>query len=138
MSVAGVGMVAAFAASISRVASGNALKFAFELSGTDQGFARFWLVHADGTVDMCLKHPGFDEDLKVTADIRRFVETCRGFRSLEREIARGAIRLDGPARLKRAFPAWLRASPLASHPRCRSGPEQALDSRTRAAKARAA
>ncbi|MFP3921296.1 MAG: winged helix-turn-helix transcriptional regulator [Dichotomicrobium sp.] len=99
---------------------------AFEFSGTDKGFSRFWLVCTDGTVDMCLKHPGYETDVKVMADIRRFVEAWRGFRSLRQEIANGAIRLEGPSSLTRAFPDWLLLSALAPFPRRRRGEEQAL------------
>lgn len=106
----------------------------FEFSGTHKGFSRFWLVNTDGTVDMCLKHPGHDVDVKVMAEIRRFVEAWRGFRSLKEEIAKGAIRLQGPSTLTRAFPDWLLLSALSPFPRCRSGREQALAGKTKRAK----
>lgn len=108
----------------------------FEFTGTDKGFGRFWLINFGGKVDMCLKHPGFDADLKVMADIRRFVEAWRGFRSLKREIAQGAIRLDGPAELRRAFPSWVLFSALSPYPRCRSGSDHGLGRRTKDEKAK--
>jgi len=98
----------------------------FEFSGIDKGFARFWLVDHDGKVDMCLKNPGYETDVKVMADMRRFVEAWRGFRSMRHEIANGAIRLEGPSDLTRAFPDWLLCSALAPFPRLRCGKEQAL------------
>lgn len=106
----------------------------FEFSGTDKGFQRFWLINTDGKVDMCLKHPGYDVDIKVMSEIRRFVETWRGFRSLRQEIATGAIRLEGPVKLKRAFPDWLLLSALSPYPRCRSGTEQSLTNKAEASK----
>jgi len=106
---------------------------AFEFTGIDRGYARFWLVHEDGRVDMCLKHPGFDETVRVSSDIRRFVEAWRGFRSLRDEIAAGHIRVDGASRHARAFPNWLMLSALAPVPRCQPGPEQQLASRSKAA-----
>lgn len=84
----------------------------------------------DDVVDMCLKHPGYDVDLKVMSDIRRFVEAWRGFRALKQEIAAGAIRLEGSSKHQRTFPDWLLLSALSTHPRCRSGEEQALVSKT--------
>jgi len=102
----------------------------FEFTGTDKGFSRFWLVNTDGIVDMCLKHPGYEVDLKVMSEIRRFVETWRGFRQIKREIAAGAIRLEGPTKHKRAFPDWLLMSALSPYPRCRSGEEKALIGKT--------
>jgi hypothetical protein len=98
----------------------------FEFSGIDKGFARFWLINTDGKVDMCLKHPGFEVDIKVMSDIRHFVEAWRGFRSMQSEIVKGVIRLEGPAKLKRAFPDWLLLSALSPFPRRRPGDERAL------------
>lgn len=98
----------------------------FEFTGTPTAFARFWLVNRDGVVDMCLKHPGLESDVTVRADIRRFVEAWRGFRSLRKEIASGAIVVDGPPALCRAFPDWLLLSALAVYPRCRDGAELTL------------
>lgn len=85
----------------------------FQFTGTDKGLSRFWLVNTDGMVDMCLKHPGYDVDITLVAEIRRFVEAWRGFRSLKKEIANGRIRLEGPTKLKRVFPNWLLLSALA-------------------------
>ncbi len=98
----------------------------FEFPGSPSELKRFWLVSTDGKVEMCLKHPGFEVDLKVVAEIRRFVEAWRGFRALRDEIAAGKIRLEGSAAARRAFPDWLRLSALAPFPRLRDGEEQAL------------
>lgn len=107
----------------------------FEFTGAPTDCRRFWLVNTDGVVDMCLKHPGFDVDLKVMSDLRLFVEAWRGFRSLRQEIAAGTVRLEGPSRLRRAFPDWLLLSALASYPRCRSGAELELAAKTSRPKA---
>ena len=101
----------------------------FEFSGTPDEFKRFWIVSAGGEVEMCLKNPGFDSDLLVQADLRRFTEAWRGIRDLREEIRRGRIRLSGPPRLKRAFPGWLKLHVLASLPRRAPGRETRLCSR---------
>lgn len=98
----------------------------FEFTGAPADLRRFWLINTDGMVDMCLKHPGFDVDLKVMADLRHFIEAWRGFRPLRQEIAAGKIRLEGASEHKRAFPDWLLLSALSHHPRCRAGAEQNL------------
>ena len=98
----------------------------FKFSGAPKDLERFWLVHRDGTMEMCLKDPDLDVDLLVTADLRLFVEAWRGFRDLGKEIGRGRIRLDGPERLCRDFPRWLQLSALASYPRMRGGRERRL------------
>ncbi len=98
----------------------------FEFGGIKKGYHRFWLVHTDGVVDMCLKHPGFDTDILLSAEIRRFVETWRGFRDLREEIYTGHIKLEGPVDLKRQFPDWLLLSALAPYRRKRAGRERRL------------
>lgn len=98
----------------------------FEFSGLPQGYRRFWLLNEDGTVDMCLKPPGFDVDVKVFAEIRRFVEAWRGFRSLDAEIGQGTIRVEGSRACRKALPRWLLGSSLADEPRQKPGKERAV------------
>jgi DNA-binding HxlR family transcriptional regulator len=98
----------------------------FDFTGAPADCRRFWLVNTDGVVDMCLKDPGYDVDLTVYSDLRRFVEAWRGFRSLRREIADGRVRLEGRSVLKRDFPKWLQLHVLAPYPRLRNGVERTL------------
>jgi DNA-binding HxlR family transcriptional regulator len=97
-----------------------------EFTGAPRDCRRFWLVHEDGRVEMCLKHPGFEVDLRVLSDIRVFVEAWRGIRNLRTEIGAGRVRVLGPARLCRQFPAWLQLSQLSPFPRKRPGRELRL------------
>ncbi|MEM9388058.1 MAG: helix-turn-helix domain-containing protein [Pseudomonadota bacterium] len=87
----------------------------FEFSGCQHEYGRFWLVCESEKVDMCLKHPGYDTDVLVKADIRRFVEAWRGFRDLREEIAAGRVVVHGTPAQIRAFPDWLLLSSLAPH-----------------------
>tara|TARA_R110002096_G_scaffold6133_4_gene27974 strand:- start:2300 stop:3028 length:729 start_codon:yes stop_codon:yes gene_type:complete len=98
----------------------------FEFSGAPSDFQRFWLIKKDGKMDMCLKHPGFETDLLVKADLLRFIETWRGFRDLRQEIRRSKIRLTGPQALKKQFPDWLMLSMFADIERKASGRERRL------------
>lgn len=98
----------------------------FEFAGAPADCQRFWLVCTDGTVDMCLKDPGYEPDLLIEAELRPFVECWRGFRDLKTELRRGTVRLTGPRELKRAFPDWLLLSALSPYPRKRAGREQEL------------
>ncbi|MEQ8230325.1 MAG: helix-turn-helix domain-containing protein [Gammaproteobacteria bacterium] len=100
-------------------------------SGGPDGGCVFWLVNETDRVEMCLQDPGFEVDLVVSAELVRFVETWRGFRPLADEIARGRIRLAGPAALKQAFPRWLLLSSLARVERQRQGRELATCRRSR-------
>lgn len=102
------------------------MEFAF--TGTPTEFRRFWLVHEGGAVDMCLKHPGFEVDIEVHANIRCFIEAWRGFRDLRHEIESGRIRVEGPTELRRAFPDWLSLSALAPYKRTRTAQRVARDS----------
>lgn len=103
----------------------------FEFTGAPAEYKRFWLVHTDGKVDMCLKNPGFEADLLINADLRQFVETWRGFRDLRTEIRSSRIQLTGPRALKKAFPGWLLLSSLAPYERKNGGREQRLYADTR-------
>jgi DNA-binding HxlR family transcriptional regulator len=98
----------------------------FEFSGVPTGFGRFWLVNTDRKLDMCLKDPGFETNLMIKSDLRRFVETWRGFRDLSEEIRCHRILLSGPKDLKRAFPGWLMLSGLAQYQRKKVGSERRL------------
>lgn len=104
----------------------------FELAGSARGDSRFWIIVDGEETDVCIRPPGHEPDLRITADVRRFVEAWRGFRSLRQEIARGHIRVQGSAKLRRAFPGWLLLSSLAHVPRERPGRERSLSRRARA------
>lgn len=96
----------------------------FVFDGTPASLRRFWLVHEGGAVDMCLKHPGFDVDVTASSDLRLFIEAWRGIRDMKAEIRRGAIRLDGTAAHRKAFPRWLLLSALSPFPRLQNGDEK--------------
>lgn len=98
----------------------------FQFDGAPADCRRFWLVNDIAGVDMCLKDPGFEVDLRVRADMRLFIEAWRGFRDLRAEIRRGRILVIGPARLVRQLPQWLKLSMLAPYPRKRAGRERGL------------
>ncbi|MEZ5331215.1 MAG: helix-turn-helix domain-containing protein [Thermoanaerobaculia bacterium] len=98
----------------------------FSFTGAPKECDRFWIVHRDGDVEMCVKDPGLDADVAVSSDLRLFVEAWRGLRDLRREIGAGRIRVDGPPRLCRQLPDWLLLSQLAPYPRRRPGRERRL------------
>ena len=107
----------------------------FEFTGVPGRLCkRFWILKQDDALDVCIKHPGYEIDLRVSADLRRFVEAWRGIRSLEGELAAGRIRLEGSRALKRAFPRCLLLSIAAPVPRERAGRERTTRRRTTAAR----
>jgi DNA-binding HxlR family transcriptional regulator len=87
-----------------------------ELDFTDAAARQrtFWLVCKDGSVDVCLQPPGFEVDLAVTTSVRTLAEIWRGHRPMGPEISAGRLRLEGAAKLRRAFPSWLLLSTFAS------------------------
>ena len=101
----------------------------FEFTGAPDDWRRFWIVNTDGKIEMCIEHPGFDIDLTIKSDLRRFVEAWRGIRPLKAELAAGRITLAGPKKLQRAFPNWILLSALAHVGRERSGRERTIAKR---------
>lgn len=67
---------------------------------------RVWLLIEHGHGEVCKKHPGFDEDLLVTADTEAFVRWHLGRLSWAAAIREHRIQVDGPTTLARAFPSW--------------------------------
>jgi DNA-binding HxlR family transcriptional regulator len=74
---------------------------------------RYWLVHCDGSVDVCVKDPGFDPAVRVSTRVRTLAEVWRGLRSLRGEVRAGTMTLQGPAQYRRALPQWLLLSAYA-------------------------
>ena len=83
---------------------------AFEFADQPVKKRYYWILAENKKVQACLKHPGFDEDLRVIAKLRSLTYAWRGFVSLRDEIAKGNVRVLGPAKLARAFPDWLLGS----------------------------
>lgn len=95
----------------------------FEFTGAPKDCRRFWLVNDGGTVDMCLKHPGFEVDVTVRSDLRLFIEAWRGIRDMRGEIRARRIQVIGPSALRKQLPDWLMLSILANYPRRVTGRE---------------
>ena len=73
-----------------------------------------WLVLDRGEPSVCFKHPGFDSDLVVTTEPVALMRVFSGIERLEDAVGRGAVQIDGPPRLVRAFGRWFRWSPFAA------------------------
>jgi DNA-binding HxlR family transcriptional regulator len=68
---------------------------------------RFWLVHNNGDVDVCVKRPGFDVDITLSGKTIVLAEIWRGIRSLPHVIKAGDIVVEGKPAMRRALPGWL-------------------------------
>ena len=83
-----------------------------------RGFRACWLVLERTGVDLCLKDPGFEVDLVVTADAATIARVWMGAVSFPDAVRSGGLRVEGPRDLVRAFPSWLLLSHYAhvEHP----------------------
>jgi DNA-binding HxlR family transcriptional regulator len=66
----------------------------------------YWLVLEPGDVSVCLKHPGFDIDVLVTADLAAFYQVWLGRITFAEAVRDQGIELDAAPTLIRAFPKW--------------------------------
>ena len=77
----------------------------FEFTGQTKKKSRYWLLIERRRGEVCAICPG-DEDLVVRADPERFVRWHMGHLSWAEATADGAINIEGPRPLARAFPRW--------------------------------
>lgn len=106
---------------------------AFEFADQPQNKRHFWITAQDGKAEACLKHPGFEEDLRVIAKLQPFTYAWRGFVSLRDEISKGTVKVIGQTALAQAFPDWLLGSMLGDQERMTPGSERDLQRAYRAA-----
>jgi DNA-binding HxlR family transcriptional regulator len=74
---------------------------------------KYWLVIEPSDVSVCLKYPGFEVDVIVTADIMAFYRIWLGHSTLSDAVRRKQVRLDGTPADLRSFPQWFTWSPMA-------------------------
>jgi DNA-binding HxlR family transcriptional regulator len=73
----------------------------------------YWLLIEPTDASVCLKNPGFEIDLVVSADIWAFYRVWLGRSTLAEALRREQIQLDGTPGDVRAFPHWFALSPMA-------------------------
>lgn len=78
-----------------------------------RSFQTCWLVLTREDVDVCLKDPGFEVDLVVTADAAAMARVWTGAITFAQAVRSGGLRLVGSRDLVRAFPTWLLLSHFA-------------------------
>lgn len=104
----------------------------FEFAGFPKGYRRgrvFWLIIDRGQVDLCLKDPGGEVDLYVSADLGTFARVWLGDESWFQALRSGAIRTVGRRDLAREFPGWMLLSPFADTERPKRGLRSRLPTR---------
>lgn len=102
----------------------------FEFTDVRQIDRFYWIVVNKRKVDVCLKHPGHEPDVCVASELQRFIDAWRGFRSLEREVETGRIKVAGSREMRSSFTSWMLLSTAAGVVRQRPGRERTLQRRT--------
>lgn len=82
----------------------------FHLTGVPSKYGRWWIVFENGEADLCIKDPGFEVDLYVTAPMRVAAEVWLGRRTIAEAVRSGDLTLDGPKNHISAFPRWFSLS----------------------------
>jgi DNA-binding HxlR family transcriptional regulator len=85
----------------------------FNFTGYGKRKMPIWLIVDGGETELCLKHPGFDEDLVVDAEAEWFVKWHMGWVSWADAVAGGHITVTGPRALAKALPTWNKLSRFA-------------------------
>lgn len=85
----------------------------FELTDVPSRRRYYWLVIDRGTVDVCLKDPGFEVDVYINTDLATLTDVWMGDLPLDTALEKEWIRLSGPRALTRRFRSWLMLSEFA-------------------------
>ena len=95
----------------------NRTTLAFRLSGVAPKVSSWWLVGADGHVDVCDNDPGHDITATISGSLRTLTQIWRGDVSWSIAQADGSVSIDGPSHVRRAVPTWIGQSNFAAVPR---------------------
>ncbi|WGT48632.1 winged helix-turn-helix transcriptional regulator [Thioclava nitratireducens] len=93
---------------------------AFHFLGVPSKRSRFWLLYWNRDTEVCIRDPGYDVSLVVTAHIRTLTQVWLGHVSLSDAVARRDILLDGDQEHVQAFKRWFPLSLLATNDQNRS------------------
>jgi DNA-binding HxlR family transcriptional regulator len=70
----------------------------------------YWVTIEDSEVDVCLKDPGFEVDVFISADLSAFTHVWMGYTPLELALAQGTITFEGDRNLIQQLKGWLRVN----------------------------
>ena len=73
---------------------------------TDRPKDRFWLLLSRREAEICIKFPGFDEDLVIRTDCEALTLVHMGRLSIAAATQSGRWEMEGARALVRAFPTW--------------------------------
>ena len=72
----------------------------------DRPREKFWLLLQKPEAELCVKHPGYDEDIVIGTDSRTLTLVHLGRMALSEAQRTGSWRADGPPALVKALPSW--------------------------------
>ena len=67
----------------------------FEFAGVPFSKRRYWLVFDRGEADLCMRDPGFDVDLYVSAPVRTLAEVWLGHDTIRNATRNDRLRFEG-------------------------------------------
>ncbi len=85
----------------------------FEFPNMPAARRRYWLMFADGAAEVCVRDPGHEVALYVTAHLRVLVQISLGHVKLGEVLDSGDLRVDGTPAEVAQFRRWLPLSPFA-------------------------
>jgi DNA-binding HxlR family transcriptional regulator len=85
----------------------------FEFPDVEIRVRCFWFIIDHGQVDVCLRDPGYDVDLRLVTSVRTMAMLYLGQLEPDAAVRLGLIAFDGSRALARTFPGWCPRSPYA-------------------------
>ena len=77
---------------------------------------KWWLVVSGKNIDVCLRDPGKEVDVRFDVDLRTMIEVWMGDRTYRSAIREGKLKLSGSAALTRSVTDWMASSAFAGLP----------------------
>lgn len=98
---------------LERMPGGQRTVIEINLHGAEPALRRWWLVVNAGEVDLCMKDPGYEVNLHLSAELRAMVEVWTGRQSMGEATRAGKLTFEGPPTLASSFRKSLMLSPFA-------------------------
>ncbi len=112
---------------------GGRIVAGFVFSGLSK-FAHWWIIiEANRERELCVQHPGKEEDIQIRSDVRTLVEIWAGDTKIRAATKAGRLKLSGNPAAVRTLSLWLRPGSL-SHIRPHPAPLRARTGKESAAK----
>ncbi len=84
--------------------------------------AEYWFVNDDGTLDLCVKDPGFETDLFLSGTLQNITHLYRGDIPVATALGDGRLEALGPKPMIRKLKDWFNFGPLADIPPASGSP----------------